>query len=71
MFSFTTENDSYYIQSYGKEMGTAFVDALKADRASLYMADLLRSGFFMTVAFGALWFYLNGKLSKNTAVYGW
>lgn len=68
LFSFTTENDGYYIQSYGKEMGTAFVDALKADRASLYMADLLRSGFFMTVAFGSLWFYLKGKLSKNTAV---
>lgn len=68
MFSFTTENDGYYIQSYGKEIGTAFVDALKADRASLYMADLLRSGFFMFVAFGSLWFYLKGKLSKNTAV---
>jgi hypothetical protein len=68
MFSFATENDGYYTQAYGKEMGTAFVEALKADRASLYMADLLRSGFFMIVAFGTLWFYIKGKLAQNTAI---
>ncbi len=68
MFSFATENDGYYIQAYGKEMGTAFVEALKADRASLYKADLLRSGFFMLVAFGTLWFYIKGKLAQTTAI---
>ncbi|TBX65756.1 hypothetical protein EZL74_11505 [Flavobacterium silvisoli] len=68
MFSFTTQNDGYYVQAYGKEMGTAFVEALKADRASLYKADLLRSGFFMLVAFGTLWFYLKGKLAQTTAI---
>jgi hypothetical protein len=67
-FSFTSANDGYYVQAYGKEMGTAFVEALKADRASLYSADLLRSGFFILVAFGALWFYLKEKLATNTAV---
>jgi len=41
MFSFTTENDGYYIQSYGKEMGTAFVDALKADRATFIHGRLI------------------------------
>jgi len=68
MFSFTTENDGYYTQAYGKEMGTAFVEALKADRESLFMADLLRSGFLMVITFGALWFYLKGKLNQNTAI---
>jgi hypothetical protein len=68
MFSFSTENDGYYIQAYGKEMGTAFVEALKADRASLFLADLLRSGFFMVIVFGILWFYLKGKLAQNTAI---
>ncbi|MGL2967079.1 YfhO family protein [Flavobacterium sp. XGLA_31] len=68
MFSFTGSNDSYYVQAYGKEMGTAFVDALKADRATLYSADLLRSGFLMLVVFACLWFFLKGKLKQNTAV---
>jgi uncharacterized membrane protein len=68
MFAFTSESDGYYLEAYGKEMGAAFVAALKADRASLFSADLLRSGFFMMVAFGALWFYLKGKLAPNTAI---
>jgi hypothetical protein len=68
MFDFTTVNDSYYVKAYGEEMGTAFVNALKADRASLYSADLLRSGFFMLVAFGILWAYHKEKLAQNTAI---
>lgn len=68
MFDFTTINDNYYVQAYGEEMGTAFVNALKEDRASLYSADLLRSGFFMLVAFGVLWSYYKGKLAQNTAI---
>lgn len=68
MFDFTTANDNYYIKAYGEEMGSAFVNALKADRASLYAADLLRSGFFMLVAFGVLWSYHKGKLVQNTAI---
>ncbi|MGV9004056.1 YfhO family protein [Flavobacterium sp.] len=68
MFDFTTKNDNFYIQAYGEEMGTAFINALKADRASLYSADLLRSGFFMLVAFGALLLYQKGKLVQNTTI---
>lgn len=67
-FNYTSPNDQYYIEAYGKEMGTLFVDALKADRASLYMADLLRSGFFMLVAFGVLWFANKGKIATKNAV---
>lgn len=68
MFDFTTINDNYYVQAYGEEMGTAFVNALKEDRASLYSADLLRSGFFMLVAFVVLWSYYKGKLAQNKAI---
>jgi uncharacterized membrane protein YfhO len=68
MFNFTTANDNYYIEAYGREMGTAFVDALKLDRESLYKADLLRSGFFMLVAFGLLWFYFKGKLAQGNTI---
>lgn len=68
LFNFSTAGDDYFIQSYGKEMGSALISALKEDRASLYSADLLRSGFFILVAFGFLWFYNKGKLAQNTAV---
>ncbi|HRG17770.1 MAG TPA: YfhO family protein [Flavobacterium lutivivi] len=67
-FNYTSPNDQYYIEAYGKELGTLFVEALKADRASLYMADLLRSGFFILVGFGVLWFANKGKLSAKNAV---
>jgi len=68
MFAFGSPNDNYYLQAYGKEMGAGFIAALKEDRATLYMADLLRSGFLMLVAFGTLWFYLKGKVAQNTAI---
>ncbi|MFM2212764.1 MAG: hypothetical protein RL427_27 [Bacteroidota bacterium] len=68
MFAFGSQNDNYYLQAYGKEMGAGFIAALKEDRATLYMADLLRSGFLLLVAFGTLWFYLKGKVAQNTAI---
>jgi hypothetical protein len=68
MFDFTTANDNYYVQAYGEAMGSAFVDALVQDRSSLYSADLLRSGFFMLVAFVLLWFYFKGKLSQANTI---
>lgn len=67
MFEFTTQNDNFYIENYGKD-GYVFVDALKLDRESLYKADLLRSGFFMLVAFGLLWFYFKGKLAQGNTI---
>jgi hypothetical protein len=63
-FSFSGGNDSYYRESYGP----AFVDALKADRMTLYSADLLRSGFFILLAAGALWLFIKNKLAQNTTI---
>ncbi|WP_264536924.1 YfhO family protein [Flavobacterium sp. N1736] len=63
-FHFTGSNDNYYLESYGP----AFVDALKEDRMTLYSADLLRSGFFIVVAFGILWLFIKNKLSQNTTL---
>jgi len=40
-WSYAGSNDGLYLQNYGP----GFVDALKADRMSLYTADLLRSAF--------------------------
>ena len=63
-FSFSGGSDDYYLQNYGPE----FINALKEDRKSLYLADLLRSGFLVLLAFGLLWFFVKNKISKSTAV---
>jgi hypothetical protein len=44
MFSFTGGNDASYQEMYGPD----FVNALKVDRMSLFSADLLRSGGFLS-----------------------
>ncbi len=64
MFGFSGASDAYFLQSYGP----GFVDALKADRKTMYSADLLRSGFFILVVFGVLWFYSKKSLAQNTAL---
>ena len=64
MFDFAGANDAAYIKNYGLE----FMNALKADRKSLYSADLLRSGFFILLASGALFLYIKNKFSIKTTV---
>ncbi|QKJ63055.1 YfhO family protein [Flavobacterium sp. M31R6] len=64
LFSFTGASDSYLIESYGP----SFVDALKADRKSLYSADLLRSGFFILIAAGTLWLFVKNRIAAKTAI---
>jgi hypothetical protein len=64
LFSFSGGSDSYFLESYGP----SFVDALKADRKSLYSADLLRSGFFILIAAGVLWLFIKNKIAQNTAI---
>jgi len=63
-FSFAGANDSYLRESYGP----GFVDALKADRMTLYSADLLRSGFFILLVAGVFWLFIKNKLAQNTAI---
>ncbi|MBX0292761.1 YfhO family protein [Hymenobacter sp. HSC-4F20] len=41
------------------------LDALRADRASLLRTDVFRSLFFVAAAGGALWFFLQRKLSAG------
>ncbi len=64
MFSFSGGSDAYFLESYGP----GFVDALKADRKSLFSADLLRSGFFIVIVSGVLWLYIKNSFSQNTAI---
>lgn len=62
MFHFSGSNDNYFRESYGPD----FVAALKADRMTLYSADLLRSGFFILLVVGALWLFIKNKFSHQT-----
>lgn len=64
MFSFSGSSDSYFLETYGP----SFVDALKADRKSLYSADLLRSAFFILVSAGILWLFIKNRFAQNTAI---
>lgn len=64
VFSFSGGSDSMFLQNYGP----SFVDALVADRKSLYSADLLRSGFFILIAAGTLWLFVKNKIAQNTAI---
>lgn len=57
-----------FSQGQDKSFGINFLEALKQDRKSLYAADLLRSGFFVFLVFGAMYLYVKNKLSANTAV---
>lgn len=57
-----------FSQSQDKSFGVGFIDALKADRRSLYAADLLRSGFFIAAAAVALLAYTKNKLASTTAI---
>lgn len=64
MFNFSGSGDEYFIKSYGP----AFVDALKADRKTMYSADLLRSTFFILLVAGVLWLFIKNKLAQQTTI---
>ncbi len=60
-YSYTSENDKQLIDQ-GNDV---LVAALKKDRASLLHADAFRALFFISAAFGLLWFFIQKKLSQS------
>lgn len=64
IFTYEAHGDAQY-SSKGAQW---FVDALVADRASMFRMDALRTIFFILVAFGAMWLYLKSKLTKTIAI---
>ncbi|WP_432410309.1 hypothetical protein [Rasiella sp. SM2506] len=60
---------SPYDAGIREQLGNDLVQAVRADRASLFMTDAFRSLILVLVAAGALWFFLKDKL-KQTAVIG-
>jgi hypothetical protein len=64
LFNFAGEADAEMIKAYGRE----FIEALKADRRSWYLSDLLRSSFLVFLAAAALWLFIKQKLARNTTI---
>lgn len=63
-FNFSAASDDYFIKNYGPD----FVDALKADRKTMYSADLLRSSFFILLVAGTLWLFIKNKFAQKTTI---
>ncbi|MBZ0328621.1 MAG: YfhO family protein [Altibacter sp.] len=60
LFDFASPYDKYFIE----DMGLPFVEAMRADRASLMTSDTLRTLVFVLLAAAALWLYLKAKLKQ-------
>ncbi len=65
VFSYSSGSDA---QMVSQGMPQWYVDALIADRASMFRMDSLRTIFFILVAFGAMWLFLKSKLSKTITI---
>jgi hypothetical protein len=73
LFSFSGAVDSQLLEMFNQQggdpnFGNEFIEALIADRKTLYSADLLRSAFFMVLVSGVLWFFIKNKIAQNTAI---
>ncbi|WP_027126924.1 YfhO family protein [Gelidibacter mesophilus] len=66
-FDFVGVNDGYYRQVYG-EYGQSFVDALKADRKTMFTYDTLRTLILVILSAGGIWLFLKKKLSQNVLI---
>ena len=66
-FDFVGANDGYYRQAYG-EYGQSFVDALKADRKSMYTYDTLRTLILVILSAGGIWLFIKKKLTQNSLI---
>jgi len=64
-FSYSSNSDK---QMLGQGFPQWYIDALMADRARLLRLDSLRTIFFISIAFGSLWFFINGKLKSNIVI---
>ena len=63
-FNYSGVNDTYYSDNYGP----GFVNALVSDRKTMYMADLVRSGFFVILIFFILFLYSKNKQKPRVSI---
>lgn len=72
-FNFSGSVDQQLLQMFSKQtedamFGTDFISALKSDRESIYVADLMRTGFLILLVAALLWMNLKNKLSSTITV---
>ncbi len=74
-FTYTSTSDEQQVvapltQMTGgnKDAANSFYNALKADRQSLFGADIFRSFIFIALAFACLWVYIKNKLKTSYAI---
>lgn len=63
-FDFAGVNDGFYRQNYGAE----FIDAIKADRKSIFTSDTIRTLILVLLSAGAIYLYLKDKLKQQWVV---
>jgi hypothetical protein len=61
---------SIFKQHPDASFGPRFIEALIADRKTLYAADLLRSSFFIAISFTLLGLFVKNKLSQTMTIIG-
>lgn len=59
---------SPYDQELRDQLGTPLVEAIREDRASLFITDTIRSLAIVLLAAAVLWFFLKDKLKQNTVI---
>ncbi|MFV9550980.1 YfhO family protein [Algibacter sp. PT7-4] len=64
LFDFVGGNDGFYRQNYGQD----FVDALKADRKSLFTKDSIRTLALILLSAGVIYMFLKDKLKEAWVV---
>jgi hypothetical protein len=64
LFDFAGIRDGQYIQAYGQN----FIDAIKDDRKAIFTSDVIRTLVLVLLSAGAIWMYLQKKLSNNQTI---
>lgn len=63
-FDFAGVNDGFYRQNYGQE----FMDAIKADRKSIFTADTIRTLLLVILSAGTIYLFLKEKLNQQWVI---
>ena len=64
LFDFSGIRDGQYLQAYGQ----SFIDALKADRKTIFNTDTIRSLVLVLLSASVIWLFLKDKLSEKLVV---
>lgn len=66
LFNFIGGNDAFFRQNYGQQ----FVNALQADRKTLFTKDAIRSLVLVLLSAGLIFGYLQKKIDQNKVILG-